>query len=265
MTFDDSGLPAGSLSGPCDVWPLPDEWCCTIPATPAVTGAAAAAATEILWAASGRRFGTCTATVYPCPEECAPSWAPLSAAWGWPYPRLVDGSWVNAGCGDCGDDCACTSAATVVFHQFPVLSVGEVVVDGEVLATGSYQLWDHRRLVRSDGGRWPLCQDWAAGGSWSARLTVGEPVPATGVLAMGELTCELTKGCAGGDCRLPRRVVDMTRAGVSVSFADVQQLVEGRLFGLEAVDYFVGAFNPHGLPDRPRIYSPDVAPQRQRT
>ena len=63
--------------GPCADWPV--RWSCDISAeSPVLTGYAVGMATRVLWALSGRRFGTCTVTLRPCRRDCYDPWP-----WGW--------------------------------------------------------------------------------------------------------------------------------------------------------------------------------------
>jgi hypothetical protein len=83
--------------------------------------------------------------------------------------------------------------------------------------------------------------------------------------AAGELACEWAKNCLGQACRLPQRVTSISRQGVSVSLADVDQLLENGLTGLTTVDNIIRAFNPYRLPSRMKISSPDLPTMRRTT
>lgn len=254
---------------PCDPWdPI---WCGPIPnvtGSPATTGWAVEAATEVLWALSGRQFGTCTVTSRPCRRTCAAD----IGMWIWsgrttyPQPALIGGSWFNLTCGSCGTDCSCTSLAEFILPG-PVAEVIEITIGGEVMPTGSYRVDDYRKVVRQDGGSWPSCQDLTQPlgeeGTWGVTYSYGQPVPQSGRLAVGELAIQFLKACdanAGGDCALPPNLQSLIREGVSLQFTeDVQSRLQtdGRL-GIWAVDVFLVTFNPKGLQTRSRVYSPDV-------
>lgn len=267
-------MTASLAAQPCDPWPA--ILCCDIATSPASTGWALEAATEVLWSLSGRRFGTCTVTSRPCKRECAQSWPGIGAWWEWggsilyPQPALIGGSWFNIICGGCGGGCACT-ATEEVWLPAPVADVTQVTINGAPIPTGSYRVDNHQILVRQDGGRWPLCQDLsvpATGiGAWTVTASYGEPVPMIGQLAVGELACELLKACdpnLAGDCKLPPNVQSLVREGVTIQFTeDVQSRLrtDGRL-GLWSVDLFLVSFNPRGIPNRAQVYSPDIPRQR---
>jgi hypothetical protein len=219
------------------------------------------AATEVLWAASGRRFGECTATgLLPCRDECEPGWlatrmATSAGADGWPWPTLISGQWFNLGCGGgCADGwCGCNTRDQFTLPG-PVTRVVQIVVDGGVVPTGSYRLENHRHIVRIDGGSWPHCND----GSWTVDVVYGHEVPQLGLMAAAELACEMVKACTPGEeCRLPARLQTISRQGITQSFIDPQEfLSEGRV-GLYLSDLFIQTFNPSGLKSRPRVFSPD--------
>jgi hypothetical protein len=261
--------------GPCQPWPL--TWTCQLAGndSPAVTGLAARAATEALWALSGRQFGPCEVLLRPCRSDCGPT-APWAAAgpWpgssGYPAPALVAGEWVNLTCGTCAGDCTCQALSEVLLPA-PVHEVLQVKVDGALLlevpaggappVTGGWRVYDARRLVRV-GGTWPACQQLEAGddqpGTWSVLARYGQEVPELGRLAAGELACEVLRGLRGEDCRLPRNLVSLVRQGVSLSFPDPAEQVKARLVGLPWGDLFIRTFNPGRLARRAKVYDPDA-------
>lgn len=251
--------------GPCDSWPI--TWICDISdASPTVTGSAAAAATWILDAMSGRQFGTCTVTLRPCRRDCVnyPSGYTGGSSM-YPMPALIGGQWFNLICGQCGDDCSCTAISEVLLPA-PVSSITQVKVDGVILAPTAYRIDDNRRLVRLSG-TWPHCNDLNLAdtqvGTWSVTAVYGQPVPAIGLLAAGEVACEILRLRADGDCKLPARVQQLVRQGVTLSFEDFKDLTPDGLLGLHLADMFIRAVNPHGLARRSRTYSVDTPPHRR--
>jgi hypothetical protein len=259
-TTPDPATPLGS--GPCAPWePI---WCCELATgSAAVTGAAVQAATEVLWALSGQRFGLCEVTLRPCRRECRDTGWPVAGSPPWPQPILRDGQWVNVTCGACSGPCSCTALEEAVLPG-GVYNLVEVRVDGVALATTAYRLDDNRILVRVDGGTWPTCQDLSlpdtAVGTWSVTATFGEPVPVLGQQAVGELACEMVRACRGEDCRLPANVQQLARQGVTISFPESQDLVERLYFGR----LFLNAVNPNRLRGRPQVYDVD-GPRFRRT
>lgn len=224
------------------------------------------AATEYLWAATGRQYGSCEVEFRPCTRSCFDGqpyggwwWYPDRWVAGWPYGPVA-GGWLAAACGRCQGSCSCTSAAELVLPH-PAQEIVEVSVDGAVLPSSAYILYNGLTLVRTDGELWPFCQDWGSSsgpGTFVVKARFGRPVPALGSLAMGELMPEIMKACkSGGDCRLPSGTVQsITRQGVTKTFVDPTKL--GRLTGLPLVDKFIQTENPHGLDEGARIWDPEA-------
>lgn len=258
-----------SAAGPCADWPI--VWACDASAIdPTVRALSVTMATEILWALSGRQFGTCEVTSRPCREECydypfRTHLIPWTAG-SYPVPALIGGSWFNLGCGGCGNTCSCTEISEVLLPS-SVHRVVRVQIDGSPMPTGSYRLDNNRLLVRTDGGLWPVCNDLSRDdtepGTWSVTAQYGLPVPDSAQLAMGELACELSKAASGQDCRLPVGVTQLARQGVTIDFPDVGELFRQGRTGLYLVDAFLATYNPNGLKRRSRVYRVDAPPFRR--
>ena len=250
--------------GPCAGWPV--QWTCDVATlNPAVTGVAVASATETLWALTGQRFGLCEVTLRPCRRDCfdgsffddfGPPW---TGARSYPQPALIGGQWFNLTCGSC-TDCACGSVSEALLPA-PVHSVIEVKVDGTPLVTGAYRVDNNRLLVRTDGGRWPRCNDLSRTdteeGTWSVTALFGEEPPEGAALAMGELACQFARAADGEDCRLPAGVQQLVRQGVTISYPDVGELFAKGRTGLYLVDAFIATWNPGHLRSRSRVYRVD--------
>jgi hypothetical protein len=249
--------------GPCDPWPV--RWICDPDGTDlTVVNQAIQFATEVVWALSGRQFGLCTITLRPCRRDCFDSaWTASWSEWSsltWPQPALVGGQWFNLVCGGCGDTCTCTRLSEALLPA-PVHDVVEVRVDGSPLATGAYRLDDNRKLVRTDGGEWPRCNDLnladSATGTWSVTARFGQDVPEGGAWAVGELACQLIAARNGDDCQLPRQVTQLVRQGVTLRFDNLVELLKEGLTGLYLVDLFIRTVNPRGLTRRSQTYNVD--------
>jgi len=247
-------------AGPCELWPV--VTCCDITSvSPEITGAAHEAATYVMWALSGRQFGSCTVTLLPCPDVCPPGMSFFNDVH-WPQPALISGLWYNLGCsGGCHGSCTCNSQEQFTLPR-PISSIVEIVIGGEPLPTGAYHVENWVHVVRDDGGRWPECND----GDWQVTVRFGVEVPVIGQLAAGEMLCEFVKACTGQkDCRLPQRVQSLSRQGVSMAFIDPSEFLEKGKTGLYLPDLFISAVNPGRLYAPARIYSPDVSMLRFRT
>lgn len=248
--------------GPCDDWPV--TWTCELDAAAmAVTGQALATATEILWALSGRQFGTCSATFRPCRRDCADApwgWTELFPGNRWLQPALIGGQWFNIVCGGCAGNCSCALVSEIILPS-PVNEITEVKVDGVTLDIDAYRVDNSRFLIRTDGGSWPWCNNLNLSddqpGTWSVTALFGQDPPAGAAGAVGELACEIIKSLLGDTCKLPENVQNLVRQGVSIQFPDATSLFEKGRTGLYLVDLFVATWNPNGLKARSRVYSVD--------
>lgn len=254
-------------TGPCTPWPV--IWNCddrVSTSSPEVTGYALDSATSILWALSGRQFGTCPVVLRPCRENCYQSWPtahPLTYPWS-SYggsPSNWDASyWFGAGCGTCTGGCSCGEVPEVRLPS-PAADVTAVKVDGVLLPSSAYRLDNARILVRTDGHRWPRCNNLALDdtqpGTWSVAADIGKAVPVAGQLAVGQLACQIMRAYRGEDCTLPMQVKELVRQGVTVTFPDINDALGKGKTGLYLVDLFLGAVNPQGLHNRARVYAVD--------
>ncbi len=231
-----------------------------------------AAATLILYRLSGRQYrGVHTSFVRP--KILSGGWRVLpypygSYSYGSGYGFGYGGWWGGGTLGAPGWDSPCPPMDEIIL-QGPVLSIIEVLVDGVPLVAGQdYQLYDHRRLVRStptvptSNPGWPQIQDlslpvtlqntWGIGYQW------GQPPPPDGRLAAIELSCQLALGLTqNAACRLPPQVTNLTREGVTAIIAAPLNYIEKGLTGLPACDLFLMSANPKGEHRRRRVASPD--------
>jgi hypothetical protein len=239
----------------------------------------------MIWAATGRRFGTCTRTVRPCRRDCEDcggfsGWWYSDGTW---RPYILNGIWRNCWCGT-GDGCFSCKAACQVWLEPPVASIVEVYFSGDgAIDPNTYRVDDYQWLVRqgppvTGAGAtdcWPMMNDYnfpvsgafapMDNSAWQVTYNWGIPMPAILSRAAGELACEWVKNCLGQPCRLPQRVTSISRQGVTVSLADVDQLLENGLTGLTTVDNVIRAFNPYRLPSRMKVSSPDLPRIRKTT
>lgn len=228
-------------------------------------------ATMVLWAATGRRYGLCEITVRPCGRTCqnCPQGYQYDGYGGTWMPYIWNGVWRNCWCG--GEVCTCEPACQV-YLPGPVDSIVEVRVGGESLPAsgGAYFVLDQQFLVRVDTAEcWPECSDQslAPGDTEAFEVTYlrGNQVPAILQTAAGTLAGEYVKACQGQPCRLPGRVTNIARSGVSVNMVDVDTLLASGLTGILEVDQVIIALNPYRLKGRTRFYSPELEIARQVT
>lgn len=263
---------------PCTPWPV--DLCCQLPddIDPAVVERWQMVATTMLWRMSGMRWGPgCPVTTRPCRRACLESY-PLTVRWGvvgsWiPY---IDsgGAWRNASICGCGSDCSCGELCELRLVG-PVHDVLSVQDGPDVLPPTAYRVDSANRLVRTDGGCWPSCQDMAAPcgaeGTLCVTYRIGLPLDAAAVAAVSELTCELVKACLPpgtrgcGECRLPGNVTRVVRQGVQIDMADPTTIfAEGRT-NLPLVDLWLQTTNPYRLISASRVLSPDLRRARGTT
>lgn len=242
---------------------------------------AAEQAQELLFELSGRRFnGICEQTVRPCRTTCTCGWQVLSRGhivwnwnWGWNWGF---GPWYGSWTCN-GDSCGCLPLSKVPLAGY-VQDIVEVVINGETLDPAKYRVDNHRWLVRqrlnADDDQtavWPGCQslDLPPGepGTWTVTYTYGVDVPAAGRAAAIQLACEIYKGCHGEECDLPSGTTRVNRLGITVEKVAFTQWgwttgkragqIKGWNTGMAAVDAFLNAYNPGGLPRVPVIWSPN--------
>lgn len=258
-------LPAGI----CDSWTPPDgNWACNLSTEAiAVSGIAFEAATEVLYALSGRRFGLCSVTLRPCRRDCygdlwwrRGNWWEFSGVY--PMPALIGGLWYNIACGGCGSGCSCSRVSEAILPG-PVHEVTQVKIDGVTLTKNvDYRLDDWRTLIRLGGAEWPLCNNLnledTEVGTWSVTLQYGEPVPTLGQLAVGQLAAELAKAFVCDDsCALPKPVQSIARQGINLTFLDPNEVFLAGKIGMYVPDLFIGTYNPNQLTQRSRVYDLD--------
>lgn len=229
-------------------------------------------AIELLYAASGRQFGTCAETVRPCTNDDLRNcegleWNPWStwySGWGVYGPD----SFLLLHCGGCRQSCECTSYPTIQLPRRDVRQIVSVQIDGEVLPSTAYRL-SAGKLYRLDGESWPACQDWGVDdgevGSWSVTYRHGRSPKTGGAIAAGVLASEIAKACTNsGDCMLPQRVQEITRQGITAVFSDPMEFMSDGLFGLFQVDAWVQSVNPKRLARRAGMIRADAMPDRPR-
>jgi hypothetical protein len=242
--------------------------------TPTQQALSESLAAQTLRMLTGYRVGGCPTTVRPCNRSCVPgSWliapAPsilFAGAYGGSFgfsPYIgPDGAWRNA-CGCRGDGCSCVKVEEV-WLPGNVGRIDEVVLDGVVLDPSTYRVDNNSRLVRTDGGHWPVCQDMnldSGEGTFLVTYLDGNPVDGVGAYVAGMLAAEFAQACIGGECSLPAYVQQITRAGISQEL-DPTMFQDG-VTGNRTVDSYIRIWNPtDSLPSG--VYSPD-APRARKT
>lgn len=215
--------------------------------------AAANAATGVLWALTGRRFGLEAVEARPCPHN-RPSGIPLTPGPGW-QPTLDSGAVRNA------PTCVRTTCDRdgAVVLPCPVHRVTGFTVDGDDVALDSLVV-DGDRVWRWGREPWPsqdLSRHSGEPGTWAIRYLRGTPPPAGAAQAAAALAKEFHAAATGGQCQLPRRTTSVQRQGVSVNMVDPTEIYESGATGLTDVDLWIRAANPHRQTQPAVVWSPD--------
>ena len=266
---------ASIRTAPCD-WPLAERACPALEELEyGLDEDVREAATAYLWEWTHRAYGLCELTVRPCRQDCPEGDTTYLGAAGVPTPRgpnaafhpvLVNGDWLNLSCGRCRGGCGCDALSQVRLPG-PIDSVTKVLVDGVELQAAAYRVDNRTRVARTDGERWPVCQDLgkptSEPGTWAITYLRGTPVPKGGEIAAAVLACEMAKALEGRECELPERVANVVREGVSMTILDAFEGLEAGRTGLWLVDSWVASVTKTRR--RARVLSPDTLPARVRT
>lgn len=239
--------------------------------TPEQQAAGIALASAWMWAATGRIYGQCEVTIEVCADlSRMPTWneAPAMgfalAGRGSFRPYLTDGVWWNGPSGAGGLCCNAMCEVHLPGHVATTDAVLEVTVNGEVLDPDAYRVYDHDTLARIDGQCWPVCCKVGTDAALQIVYLDGQIIPGDVRLAGGILACEFAATCAGAECRLPRRIAQLSQMGTTVSFADLPGPGSPYMaLGIDEIDQVVKIRNPYGQTRPPTITNPNRPAPRQ--
>lgn len=193
------------------------------------------ATSEILWALSGRQWsGTSTppcqasATLHVDQGQCVGWWAGPSRY----LPQQAAGA-----------------QRDVKLPHDEVTGIVSVTVGGAAFV-------DYERrgswLHRTDGWGWGVAD-------LDVVYTWGKAPPEAGRWHAVAYAVELAKARVGDStCRLPKRVVSVTRQGVTIALLDPQRYLDKGKLGIPDIDQWLAAVNPNAIPERGTVWSPDV-------
>lgn len=229
---------------------------------PEVQERAAALAVNLMWAATGRRYGPCEVTVQPCnPRPREPLYQVYPVIWDWVGTAVLDGGrWYNRCRRTCCDDWCSVALAGPTTTD----GVVSVAVAGDVIPPAAYVIMNRYLLVRVDGECWPTCTSARRQSPPDFEVTYlrGLPVPPAVQAAVNTLACEYAKACTGADCRLPTNLSRLSRQGVEVTMAETPEYGDMIRTGIPEVDAVIAADNPGRRTSPPLILSPDTPPAR---
>jgi hypothetical protein len=245
---------------------------------PAVGLAGAVAdATDILFNLSGRQFpGVCSTTVRPV--AAPPTWtlAEWTAYWTAVSGNAWSGSWGICNGGESHD--ACNTPPQIDLGLYPVVAIDEVRIDGVVIPPDEYRVDNNRLLVRvrptvnaepTERYGWPTCQDYGLPdgqpNTFAVDVQFGSSAPSQGISACIALAAELAKARFTSNSRLPSRLTQVSRQGVSFAVLDPMTFLDNGLTGVYECDLFIRSYNPGKSAARPLVWSPDLARNRRPT
>lgn len=246
------------LSSQC--WPV-DTSCCSDfdNYSSSIRAQAEALAGQSMRMLTGYTVGGCAVDLRPCSRRCIEGFIEWSYSAGTFTPHIdALGSWVNS-C-PCGPtSCSCSVMEEVILPGHAG-TVDFVSIDGVTLPASAYRVDNGNRLVRTDGEKWPICQNMSAlpseEGSFVVRYLPTKPVDRLGAIAAGYLACEFAKACSGDKrCVLPKSVTQVTRQGITMTMTP-GAFPDG-LTNIPVVDAYILTHNPHRLKQGPAIFSLD--------
>lgn len=259
----------------CWVEPFICDECCSLKIADVdlrLRDMAAQWAANFLYVATGRQYGACPKTYRPCREECVPGpnccggyASPFLRSVPWRLPGSLD--WINIPCNVCVKGCQCSAVSEVYIND--VDQVLNVRIDGQDYdPCGIVAVYDRSRIVRIDGGVWPVCQELSktdGPGTWFITVSQGRCVPPGGEWITGTLMCEFIKACLRrDDCELPRRIQTITRQGVTMGFNDEFENLGMLRTGIWEIDAWIEQARFTGAAT-PSIVSPELVRQTEQT
>lgn len=250
--------------GPCEDWPLNPACSQGIEVDPEAQTPlerfAVRVASRVLWRATAGLFGVCEVTVRPCGRNCGNSGFTY-----WPVQNVA-GEWINVTCGCAGSAFGCCSVSEIKLDS-PVAGIVEILIDGAVVDPATYRLDNGYRLTRVFPGEpWPKCQDLSKPatepGTFQITYLHGIPLDDQydAQFAVAAYAKEIINACEGSDCRLPARVQEITRQGITVGMVNDLDFLQSGLTNIPEVDAWITSVNPTGQRSQSAVWSPDMQP-----
>lgn len=170
-------------------------------------------ACEFLWRRTGRRFGSCQATITLTPDRCGTHRGPCRCA----------------GSGD-----------RLPVPLVPVQAIDHLVVGTAQLLEGvHFEVLNRSTLRRIDGRNWPRWE------RITLTVTYGIVPPPELIVAAGVLAVNLAKSESGVACEFPPRTKTVHAESMSIEMHDPLSHAEEGLSGIPRVDSVILALWPH--------------------
>lgn len=242
------------------------------------------AASQVLYELGGRQHVGLSqpVPVRPPAQQCSCwPWNETWHSWGqipWGYWSW-DAGLGRWGCGAPGGQigyAGCEPVSSIRLAGYPVRSIVQVKIGGDVVDPSLYRLDGNRYLVRmrdpstpDQNAFWPSCDIQnlpdTEPGTFSITYRYGVDPPQIAVMAAAALACELWKASGGIECQLPTGVRRSVRQGLTVDrslFAQWARDPETRAWsvGIPEVDTYLNTYNPRGLRRTASVRSPWVTP-----
>lgn len=215
----------------CEPWCEPTDLCCDIEGFPPdVVDAAITAASQTLWALSGRRVtGRCTAAAVHCQKDlCLPT-----------------------PCEGCGNEIRVGG----LFGQDP--EVVSVTYGGVVVPPTDYKLENGFWLIPSPGSTWATSHATLNG---DTQLVItwlhGQPIPPLGKLAAADLACWFLERCQ--DACKTTGLNSVSFQGATAQMDADRSALGSSINAIPSVQAFMGTYNPTGQTAPSIVWSPDI-------
>lgn len=224
---------------------------------------AAKAASNLLWALSGRKYSGITTVTerYVCASRRYRYGASIRNS----KAELINGEVYNIPSSDIDFYYDITSDGTAQSARLrlrgrPVTKIHSIRNRlGKLINPSQYYLVDHSTIQAVSGVPWTPCDV-------EVTYTYGIEPPTLGKMAARTLAIEFAKLWAGDDdCMLPQRVTSVSRQGVSYTLLDSQDFIDDMRTGIYAVDLFLKSVNPDKARAKARVFTPDLPRGRRYT
>ena len=222
---------------------------------------AAKAASNLLWALSGRKYSGITTVTerYVCASRRYRYGASIRNS----KAELINGEIYNIPSSDIDFYYDITSDGTAQSARLrlrgrPVTKIHSIRNRlGKVINPSQYYLVDHSTIQAVAGVPWTPCDV-------EVTYSYGIEPPTLGKMAARTLAIEFAKLWSGDDdCMLPQRVTSVSRQGVSYTILDSQDFIDDMRTGIYAVDLFLKSVNPDKARAKARVFTPDLPRARR--